>query len=105
MEINGVITNTTLTPKAFAIECDLVYEGNVAKTTFAFEFSEENVTHMLAIAGAPCWEQIVGKPVKLRVDKTEDEKVLKLDAVGHFLVDEWMTIEQPNEQEKITAGD
>ena len=32
MEINGVITNTTLTPKAFAIECELVYEGNAAKT-------------------------------------------------------------------------
>ncbi len=39
MEINGVITNTTLTPKAFAIECELMYEGNAAKTAFAFEFS------------------------------------------------------------------
>lgn len=105
MEINGVITNTTLTPKAFAIECELVYEGTAAKTAFAFEFSEENIAHMLAVAGAPCWEQIVGKPVKLRVDKTEDEKVLKLNAVGHFLVNEWMTIEQPEEEKEIAQGD
>ena len=105
MEINGVITNTTLTPKAFAIECELVYEGTAVKTAFAFEFSEENIAHMLAVAGAPCWEQIVGKPVKLRVDKTEDEKVLKLNAVGHFLVNEWMTIEQPEEEKEIAQGD
>ena len=102
MEINGVITNTTLTPKAFAVECELVYEGNAAKTAFAFEFSEENIARILTIAGASCWEQIIGKPVKLRVDKVEDEKVLKLNAVGHFLINEWMTIEQPDKEENTS---
>lgn len=105
MEINGVITNSILTPQAFAVECELVYEGNTAKASFAFPTTNENLTHLLAVAGTQCWEQVIGKPVKLRVNKTENEKVLKLDSVGHFLTDEWMDIEQPKEQEKITSSD
>lgn len=105
MEINGVITNSILTPQAFAVECELVYEGNAAKASFAFPMTNENLAHLLTVVGAQCWEQVVGKPVKLRANETEDNKVLKLESVGHFLTDEWMDIEQPNEQEKIAAGD
>ena len=100
MEINGVITNSILTPQAFAAECELVYEGNAAKASFAFPMTNDNLAHLLTVAGASCWEQVVGKPVKLRMNETEDKKVLKLESVGHFLTDQWMDIEQPNEEEK-----
>lgn len=105
MEINGVITNSIMTPQAFAIECELVYEGNTAKASFAFPMTNENLAHLLTVAGAPCWEQVIGKPVKLRANETEDKKVLKLESVGHFLTDQWMDIEQPNEEGKIAQGD
>lgn len=105
MEINGVITNSIMTPQAFAVECELVYEGNTAKASFAFPMTNENLAHLLTVAGAQCWEQVVGKPVRFRANETEDNKVLRLESVGHFLNDQWMDIEQRKEQEKIAADD
>lgn len=105
MEINGVITNSIMTSQAFAVECELVYEGNTAKASFAFPMTNENLAHLLTVAGAQCWEQVVGKPIRFRANETEDNKVLRLESVGHFLNDQWMDIEQRKEQEKIAADD
>ena len=50
---------------------------------------------MIAIAGKSAWEQLVGAPVKLRIEE-EDDKA-KVVAIGHFLVDQWLDIPQPED--------
>lgn len=50
---------------------------------------------IIAIAGKSAWERLISSPVKLRIEEKDDKA--KVTAIGHFLVDQWLDIPQPED--------
>lgn len=95
MELNAAIQHTALTPEGIYVACTLAYQGKDASCMFPLEPTFENITEILKICGKNSWEQLIGAPVKLRVE-TEGDKA-KVVAIGHFLADYWLDIPEPKE--------
>lgn len=95
MELNAVIQQTILTAEGIQIGCTLAYKGKEASCAFLLAPTMESIVKMIAIAGKSAWEQLVGAPVKLRIEEEDDKG--KVVAIGHFLVDQWLDIPQPED--------
>ncbi len=96
MEINSIIKQTLLSATAFQIVCGLVINGQEGSAVFALELTPENIQKILDIAGKQVWEQLAGSPIRVRLGQDGKNKPT-LEAVGHFMADQWITI--PNETE------
>lgn len=100
METNGVIQQTLLNATAFQVVCGVVVNEQSGTAVFALKLNSENIQQVLDIANKEVWEQLVGSPVRVRLGKDGEGKP-KLEAVGHFLANKWITIpdETPIEKE------
>jgi hypothetical protein len=91
METNGVIQQTLLNATAFQIVCGVVVNEQSGTAVFALELNTDNIQQVLDIANKEVWEQLVGSPIRIRLGQDGEGKP-KLEAVGHFLANKWLTI-------------
>lgn len=102
METNGVIQQTLLNATAFQIVCGIAVNEQSGTAVFALELNSENIQQVLDIANKEVWEQLVGSPIRVRLGQ-DDEGKPKLEAIGHFLANKWLTIPSENLVEKVPA--
>lgn len=86
--INAQITGTTITRDGIAIAIGSIYNGKEVNVALPIQFTIDAIKQCLDIGGAQSWEQLVGKPIRLGVERNEDN--LELKKIGHFLQEGWI---------------